>query len=197
LLLLLFPALSAGCARVPPTHYYVLELREEYRASPTTPREGLRVGVKSFLVDPPYDQDRIVYRVGDPSAEIGFYAYHRWAAPLARMLPAVVAEGLSGTEGLRSVEPVGEGGTYDAYLHGRVRAVEEVDLTSGPTIRLRAELALRLKDGTELWTHQLAGEVSAQTDQVKILVEQLNAILGGGLSDAREDLSRALSRRGS
>jgi len=175
----------------------VLELREEYRSPSAAPRDGLSVGVKSFRVDPPYDQDRIVYRVGDPSAEIGFYAYHRWAAPLARMLPAVVAEGLVGTVGLSTIEPVTEGRAYEAYLHGRVRVVEEVDLSSGPTIRLRTELTLRLKDGTELWNHELDGEVSTQTGQVKELVEQLNVILGGALRTARGDLARALASTGS
>ena len=32
--------------------------------------------MRSFDVDPPFDQDRIVYRVGAESPEIGFYAYH-------------------------------------------------------------------------------------------------------------------------
>ena len=29
-----------------------------------------------------------MYRVGEDSPEVGFYAYHRWAAPLSRMLPS-------------------------------------------------------------------------------------------------------------
>jgi uncharacterized lipoprotein YmbA len=84
----------AACGRGPATHYYLLEPREE--TSSAAAGSAATVGVRAFHVEPPYDQDRIVYRVGLESSEIGFYAYHRWAAPLSRMVPRVVAEGLDG-----------------------------------------------------------------------------------------------------
>ena len=86
-------ATAVGCKAVPAMHYYMLEPRAE---TTPAPGGGLTVGVLPFAVDSPYDQDRIVYRVGDSSAEVGFYAYHRWAAPLSRMMPTLVAEGLAG-----------------------------------------------------------------------------------------------------
>ncbi len=99
--LLAFAALAVGCwGRIPPTHYYVLELRGEgHEVNPGPAAGGLEIGVESFAVDPPYDQDRLIYRVGEGSVEIGFYHYHRWATPLSRMLPRVVAVGLRGTPG--------------------------------------------------------------------------------------------------
>ena len=61
--------------------------------------------VEAFLVDPPYDQDRLVYRVGRNTPEVGFYDYHRWAAPLSRMLPKVVADSFGTVRGVASIEP--------------------------------------------------------------------------------------------
>ncbi len=98
----------AAGRQLPPTHYYVLELdpgaadgaagAADGGGAPPTPRRRT-IGVRPFAVDAPYDQDRIVYRVGEGSAEVGFYSYHLWAAPLPSMLPAAVATGLEGATG--------------------------------------------------------------------------------------------------
>ena len=57
-----------ACGSAPTTRYYVL--------APTPPTlvgdsslEGLRVGVEPFTVDPPYDRDQLVYRLGVDSVE--------------------------------------------------------------------------------------------------------------------------------
>ena len=75
-------ALTIGCKAMPTTHYYILEPRA---GSSDDAGAGVAVGVLPFEVDPPYDQDRIVYRIGADSPKVGFYEYHRWAAPLSRM----------------------------------------------------------------------------------------------------------------
>ena len=51
-----------SCGSVPQTHYYLLEPADFRPGSPSGSASGLAVGVKVFQVDPPYDQDRIVYR---------------------------------------------------------------------------------------------------------------------------------------
>ena len=53
-----------GCSQVPPTHFYVLEMQES-AAVRAQSEEGWAIGVRSFVVDAPYDQDRIVYRLGE------------------------------------------------------------------------------------------------------------------------------------
>ena len=68
----------------------------------------MNVGVKAIHVDPPYNRDSIVYRIGSDSPEVGFYAYHQWAAPLTRMLPGVVADALSGIDGLELIGRIGD-----------------------------------------------------------------------------------------
>jgi uncharacterized lipoprotein YmbA len=191
--LLLVAPLLAHCGSVPITHYYVLETNPTDSANTRTENtEGIRVGVKAFQVDPPYDQDRIVYRVRDRSSEIGLYAYHRWASPLSRMLPVVVAAGLDGTEGLRSIEPVVPGREYDVYLVGRLLELEEVDRAAGQDVRVRIQLELRRPEGTEIWSQVVSGEDTVLAGDVVEVVETMNAVLAGAVADARPGFARAL-----
>ena len=182
-----------GCGGPPATHYYLLEVTPRAESASTAADRGLTVGVRSFQVDPPYDQDRIVYRVRDRSAEVGFYAYHRWATPLSRMLPKAVATGLDDTEGVRLIEPVVNGRNYDAYVVGRVLAIEEVDHDGGQDVVLRIELGLRAADGTESWSEVLTAEDTIDTREVGDIVEQMNRALGRAIEDVRGEFGRAVS----
>ena len=196
-LLLMAPLLFAACGgKRPPNHYYLLGApasQEEAAASPSTGSEGLRVGVKALHVDPPYDRDSIVYRVGADSPEVGFYAYHLWAAPLSRMLPGVVATAFEGAEGIGTIEPVVPGQSYAAYVTGRVLAFEEVDLPEGQRVRISISLRLQLANGDELWTGQVSGESGLQTDGVADIVDAMRALLGELLQEARLELASALN----
>ena len=192
-ILLSVAAVAGGCARIPTTHFYVLELRDQ-SGNPPNPRDGLTIGVKAFHVDPPYDQDRIVYRIGEASPEVGFYAYHRWAAPLARLVPRVVADGLGPTPGVQVMEPVVPGRDYQAYLTGRLLVLEEIDEPAGQRVRVRIELILRSADGAELWSEALSGEATTQSDQVDAVVAEMSQVLSRAIRDARDGLGRALER---
>lgn len=183
----------SGCGGPPATHYYLLELTPRVEPASTTAERGSTVGVRSFQVDPPYDQDRIVYRVRDRSAEVGFYAYHRWATPLSRMLPLAVSEGLKGAEGVRLIEPVVNGRTYDAYLVGRVLAIEEVDHEGGQDVVLRLELGLHAADDTELWSEVLTAEDTIDTQEVGEIVEQMSRALGQAIDGVRGSFGQAIS----
>ena len=182
-----------GCGGPPSTHYYLLETTPRVEAGSSTGAErGLAVGVRTFQVDPPYDQDRIVYRVRERSSEVGFYAYHRWAAPLSRMLPLAVATGLEGAEGLRSIEPAVTGRGYDAYLVGRVLTFEEVDHSGGQDIVVRLKLGLRSGDGTELWSEVLTAEDTIDTQDVGEIVEQMSRVVSRAIEDARGSFGQAI-----
>ena len=184
--------IAPACGRLPPMHYYVLELPDEASGSAQSGEKGLIIGVETFQVDPPYDQDRIVYRVGENSVEVGFYAYHRWAVPLSRMLPKVVASGLQGAAGVKSIEPLVPSQDYTALLEGRVLSFEQIDTSEGQRIHVRITLVLRLQDGTELWMNILDGDATMETDHVSDLVDQMCHVLGQALNNAREGLGRTL-----
>lgn len=185
-----------GCGgRVPPTHYYVLEPQDIPHPETTGAASvGWAIGVETFQIDPPYDQDRIVYRVGENSAEVGFYAYHRWAAPLERMLPRVVAAAFDGASGVKSIESIAPGRSYDAYLGGRVLAFEEIDTSDGQ--RVRVQLALRLaNDDDEIWSDTVTGDATLSTDDVGDVVHEMRSALADALRSARPGLEVALAER--
>jgi uncharacterized lipoprotein YmbA len=192
LVIVLATALGGCGGSVPRTHYYVLEPQDVSRTGATS--EGLTIGVETFRVDPPYDQDRIVYRVGEDSVEVGFYAYHRWAAPLARMLPRVAAAAFDGVPGAKSIEMAASGRDYDAYLAGRVLMLEEIDSPDGQRVRVR--LALRLTaDDEAIWSDTVAGEADLSSDDVGDVVQRMRSALDDALREARSGLQAALSRR--
>ena len=185
---------ATGCGGPPATHYYMLELTPQpHTSTGAGAGDGIAVGIRPFQVDPPYDQDRIVYRVRDRYSEVGFYAYHRWATPLSRMLPLAVASGLAGADGVGRIEPTAAGRTYDAYLGGRLLALEEVDHPAGQDVILRLELSLRGADGQELWSEVLAAEDTIDTREVGDIVERMRQVLARAVDEARGSFEAAIS----
>ncbi len=187
LILLLSLSLLAGCAKVPPTHYYHLAPGEAASATPDAPR----IGVRAFVVDAPYDRDRLVYRKGRSEAEVGFYAYHRWAAPLSSMLPALVARQLGSGVPAR-VEPVQPGRRYDLFLEGRVVTFEELDVDGVPHATCELDLRLVDGDGALLWSGRAAGEREVRTVEVSEVVEGMRLLLIEELKRVRGELAAAL-----
>lgn len=142
-------AVVTGCAgKTPPTHYYTLNAV----AGETGRAEGPALLVGPFVVDPPYDQDRLVYRRGAGAAEVGFYNYHRWAAPLGRLVAVAVAAGLERLPGVGVAEPTATRPRHDARLTGRVIQLEEVDTESGAEVRIAIDFRLEDGSGELLWS---------------------------------------------
>jgi len=198
LLVLAIALVLASCSSLPPTHYYVVEIdpqaSSKVGAAGDDPARAWTIGVRPFAVDSPYDQDRIVYRVGEGSAEVGFYAYHLWAAPLSSMLAAAVATGLEGADGVGMVEPITAGRTYRAILDGRVLAIEEIDLADRQVVRAEIELRLKGLDGAELWSDVVAARGETRTEEVGDIVEAVTVALGEALAAARQSLGAALAK---
>ncbi len=188
--LLITPVL--GCAgRLPETHYYTLLPPQNFQA--TTGAEeigGFAIGVESFTVDPPYDQDRLVYRPVEASAEVGFYAYHRWASPLGRLVAVALADGLRGTAGVAAIEPAVSTGSYSARLRGRVIRFEEVELASTREARMTVEVELVDRDGERLWKETItsSGRSGVGSDPIA----HFNSAFQDLLDQARASLAVAL-----
>jgi uncharacterized lipoprotein YmbA len=187
--------LLAGCTGgLPTTHYYVLRPPAEAQAAVrvATAEHGLVVGVEAFAVDPPYDQDRIVYRRGQDSSEVGFYAYHRWASPLGRLVSVALAERFRGTPGIDAIEPATSSGDYSARLRGRVLYVEEVDSEDGQQARVGLDLELWHRDGQALWAQTVSGTASGRAESGDEVVLLLRQAFDHALDTARQDLATAL-----
>ncbi len=185
-------AAALACAgSLPETHYYTLLPPQNFQA--TTGAEeigGFAIGVESFTVDPPYDQDRLVYRPVEASAEVGFYAYHRWASPLGRLVAVALADGLRGTAGVAAIEPAVSTGSYSARLRGRVIRFEEVELASTREARMTVEVELVDRDGERLWKETItsSGRSGVGSDPIA----HFNSAFEDLLDQARASLAAAL-----
>ena len=194
LILGLCGSIGACAGSLPQTHYYTLGVPREVvgETSGGGADESLVVGVETFTVDPPYDQDRLVYRLGRDSSEVGFYAYHRWASPLGRLVSVAIAEGLRGTPGVTSIEPAASTGDYSARLAGRVIYLEEVDLPDGQEARIAVELELRDRNDETLWSQTVVGTATGRADSGSQIALQINRAFEALLEQARRDLAGAL-----
>ena len=197
----LFSLLAAlGCVGgLPTTHYYTLRAPAS-DPLPTAAADldrGLAVGVESFAVDPPYDQDRLVYRTARDATEVGLYAYHRWAAPLGRLVAVAIGEGLRGTPGIRSIEPASSVGDYSARLGGRVIYLEELDLPDTREARVRLELVLRDREGETIWTETLDAVSTGNAESGAEVMEQVSRAFESLVTEARRSLATALAERAS
>jgi uncharacterized lipoprotein YmbA len=193
--LLALCGLLVGCAGgMPTTHYYLLRppLERPTEAPGADRAEGLTVGVEEFAVDPPYDQDRIVYRVGRDSSEVGFYAYHRWASPPGRLVSIALAELLRGTPGIAAIEPATSTGDYSARLRGRVVYLEEVDSGDVQEARVGLEIGLFDPTGQALWSQTLNGTASGQAASGEEVVLLVRRAFESALETARQGLQAAL-----
>ena len=187
--------LLGACAsrELPTVHYYSLSSTGAPAAASETPSDGLRVGVERFAVDPPYDQDRLVYRPGGDSSEVGFYHYHRWASPLGRMAARAVTEGLRGTAGIADIEPAAHDGVYTARLAGRVMRLEEVDTAAAQTIHVRLRLTLSdVVSGEVLWNGTLEASREIDAESVSEVVAAAREALDDVVSQARRGIVATL-----
>ncbi len=158
-------SLAVGCASggLPVTHYYTLSQPgtggvEKTVAGDDAGREasdGWALAVESLEVATPYDQDRLVYRERTEATEVGFYAYHRWAAPVGRLAQTALIEGLAGTPGIAAIRARGSNADFDAVLAGRIVYIEEVG-AGAQEARASIELTLRGADGDALWSSSFA-----------------------------------------
>ena len=190
LVLCLWTAGCLGGGNVPRTHHYVLQPPPPPARTETG---GLRVGVATLEVDPPYDQDRLVYRPAGGGSEIGYYNYHRWAVPLGRLMASSLAGALAGAQGVASAEPLVGGVDYDAVLFGRVIQVEEVEL--GDRSEARVTLALTLEDGGGeiLWRGSLEGSAEGRVLDGGDAMELIQLAFGEVVGQLRRTLGAALS----
>jgi uncharacterized lipoprotein YmbA len=180
----------AGCVgTVPTTRYYVLQTQDVARS---VPGSGLTIGVPALRVAAPYDQDRIVYRVGENSVEVGFYAYHRWAAPLGRMLPPIIAEACQGLSGVQRIEPAEPDRPYDAYLHGRLAALEEIDTQDGVRVLVRLDLRL-VRNGVTVWSETVAHETPIEGNDVRDVVQGTASSIRTAVQTVQPALRAALT----
>ncbi len=137
-------AMGACGGKIPPTHYYALDLSVPATPRPANPLDH-SVMVMPVRAADMLTQDRIVYR---PSREeVGYYEYHRWADEPRSSVTAALMRILR-EKGTFSQVAMFDGRTKADYiLRGRISRLEEVDFEEG--VKVYAALELELIDGQD------------------------------------------------
>lgn len=188
LALLAATLLFAACGSAPMTRYYLLA-PPAMKDVIAEKHEGARLGVETFAVDPPYDQNRLVYRIGEGSGEVGFYEQHRWAAEPGRLVATGLAAGLRQLPGLATAEPASVVGEYDYLLTGRVVSLEEVDVPGRQISRLALDLKLySVADETLRWSGFLTAESGGQAADASDVMRQMQAAFNDLLDQLRSEI---------
>lgn len=178
----------AACGTAPASRYYLLEAS----GGPELPAGSPTVHVTRFTVEPPYDQDRIVYRLGADAVQVHFYPYDRWAVPLDEMMASLVATSFDGVGGVRFTRQAqrADGGLR---LDGHLLRLEEIDMADGPRFRYRLDLTLTGAGGEVLHQVRLENEGEAPATEVEGVVRWMQTVLVADLAQLRPGLARALA----
>ena len=186
--------LLGACGSVTPTRYYLLA-PPAMNGVAAEKHEGLRLGVETFAVDPPFDQNRLVYRIGENAGEVGFYEHHRWAAEPGRLVSTALAAGLRTLDGLATAEPASAVADYDLLLSGRVVSLEEVDLPGRQVSRLALDLKLyRLEDDMLVWSGFLTAESGGQAQDASDIMRQMQAAFEDLLRQLQDELRPVVAK---
>lgn len=143
-------AVLACAPAMPTTRLYRLQPPAP-TACAATPRGSLRV--RDMQVASAYDDARIAYR--ESAYQLRRYEYHQWAAPPGELVSDALRDGYAASGCFARVGRDHDA-PADAELHGRVLALEEVDVTRTQwSAHLRIELDLRdARTHRRLWSHE-------------------------------------------
>ena len=172
LVIILLFVLLVACGSVPDTHYYSLSY-PPVDSSTTPPKLNKIVGVKKFIADPPYDQDRLVYR--DSPYEIKFYNYRRWICSPREMLTENAVLHLRASGLFAGVAHAHNSQSFDYLLGGRVLQFEEWDETNRWQARVKLWLELQSTSSRKVvWQGYVESQVPVDEKQPLNVVKALS-----------------------
>ena len=188
-------AMITACGSVPEVRYFTLGGPDGTPSSDVSAsQQGLWVGVEELATDPPYDQDRLVFRAAGQPAEVGYYEFTRWAAPLGQLVQGQLVRVLQGRPDIRLAEPASSGRPYDLLLRGRVVQADEVDASDGSLVaRMRWSLQLVDSDGALVWNGEVLGEASGRAEDGEGVMALMRQATARALAEVDRQVTQQLA----
>ncbi len=163
--------LCLGCGgKIPPTHYYVLELP----AAPDPAPEALpgTAVIMPLRASRMLIQDRIVYRPA--KGEVGFYEYHRWAEDPRDGLTRSLIRHLRSRGAFSSVVPFDGRSKADYIIRGTLERLEEVD-SGGVAVYVKISAQLVSAEAREtIWQGEGEGRGQVTAGEVRSVVAEMS-----------------------
>ena len=179
----------AGCGgKVPPTHFYALDLPAPAPSAERLDHSAVLVPVRVARL---VSQGRIVYR--ESREQVGFYEYHRWAESpgesVSRALrSALLARGTFGTVG-----PFDGRAAADFVVRAELLRLEEIDY--GGPVRGAAEIAAELVDtssGRVVWSATESDAADVDASDVRLVVASMREAVEAAVGRLADGIDRYL-----
>ena len=164
-------ALCVGCGgKIPPTHYYVLDLPPAPNpASEALPGSAVIMPLRSSRM---LIQDRIVYRPAQ--GEVGYYEYHRWAEDPRDTLTKSLIQHLRSRGAFSNVVPFDGRSKTDYIIRGTLERLEEID-SGGVAVYVKISAQLMSTEEREtIWQGEGEGRGQVTAGEVRFVVAEMS-----------------------
>lgn len=181
--------LSCGGGKIPPTHYYALDLPPA--PAPAAPALPHTVVIMPLKTSSMLTQDRIVYR---PSREeVGYYEYHRWAEDPRESVMDALIQKVRASGAFRSVARFDGRTQSDYVLRARIERLEEVDFEGG--VKVYSAVSAELLEASTMrvvWEDSATSDATVAVSNVSEVVRQLSSATNRSLNDLTDSLAASL-----
>jgi ABC-type uncharacterized transport system auxiliary subunit len=162
-----------GCAgKIRYASYYTLHL-PAVPDPPAGPDVHASLAVREFRSPGYLRQGQLAYRVS--AEQIGFYAYHRWAADPRQFVTTAIADRLRATGNYADVTLYDGRSHADYIITGRLEKLEEVDYEGG--VKVEVALSAQMTDirtGTTVWANSVSDLENVAERSVPAVVSEMS-----------------------
>jgi ABC-type uncharacterized transport system auxiliary subunit len=134
--------LIAACGKMPSMHYYDLRYPAAVDNAQSSSKYAKTLAISSFTAPSLYRQNRVLYRDGNTSNQVGYYDDLRWTSPPTELLTQAALTHFRNSRLFANVIPFSDRSNCDFVLRARIVELEEIDLPDGyhGRVTLQAEL---------------------------------------------------------
>jgi ABC-type uncharacterized transport system auxiliary subunit len=165
-----------GCSgKVRYPSYYTLNLPAPPDPSPVEKPRGV-LAIREFRAPSYLRQGAIVYKTSPE--QIGFYAYHRWAADPRGFVTNAIVERLRASGAFVSVKSYDGSRGADYVLSGRLEKLEELDYQGSVKVQVAISAQMtRITTGETVWSNAVSEIGDVDKRDVPAVVSEMNSTM--------------------
>jgi uncharacterized lipoprotein YmbA len=165
----------SGCGRVRYPQYYTLNLPAPPDPPPSENAHAI-LAIREFSAPPYLRRGAIVYKTSPE--QIGFYAYHRWAADPREVVTNAVMDRLRASAAFAFVKPYDGRPDASYVLSGRLEKLDEIDYEGGVKVgvALSAEMT-SMASGETVWSNAVSEVGDVNKHEVSAVVSKMNGTM--------------------
>ena len=167
--------LLAGCGRVRYPRYYTLNLPAP-PDPPASENAHATLAIREFSAPTYLRQGAIVYKTSPE--QIGFYAYHRWAADPREVVTNAVIDRLRASAAFAFVKPYDGRPGASYVLSGRLERLDELDYEGGVKVEIALSAQMTsIATGATVWSNAVSEVGNVNKRDVSAVVSEMNGTM--------------------